>query len=301
MPLSYYKLLIRGTSYIRYLFISVYYLARMRFVAFFIFFLMGLTSHGQGNLSFEPDSNGLTGWTSISGKSGAHALKLIGAIPFSATNGSYFMVLENDSAAANPKGMVADTFAYTSSPKSLSFDAFYLPATLNQYALFTIKFIKSGTLLYNHTDTIKPIFSGVDTLAVKWNQYNFNLPTLSQQPDTCIIIFTADHTTPFTGKPILFIDYIRFSLWNVGIPISKAQKVELYPNPASNQVQLSIPTAGIQSVTITDICGKLVSQSAFGGITTAIIDVSAFINGYYQLIISDSAGKQYTEKLLIWK
>ena len=56
----------------------------------------------------------------------------------------------------------------------------------------------------------------------------------------------------------------------------------IYPNPAVNNVNLLLPSAGIYSITITDISGKIVSTSLITG-TSSQLDISSLSYGIYQI------------------
>lgn len=273
----------------------------MRFVLLLALFFFTSGSYGQVQLSFEPDSNGLSGWSTVGGKSGIYTLKMIGAIPFSATQGSYFMVVENDSLLSNPKGKITDTFPFTGMVRSVYYDAFYWPVAANQFGLIQIRLLKNGTDLINHTDTIKPIFSGIDTLALKWSTRSFDLPLYLPQPDTCIITITGDNISSNSGKPQLFIDHIRFSQWNVGVRENLKVKASVFPNPSSSQVTVKLLSNSLHAISIADLTGKEVMSFTQPNSTQTTFDVSHLNNGLYTITIQLTDGQIHTEKLVIWK
>jgi hypothetical protein len=63
----------------------------------------------------------------------------------------------------------------------------------------------------------------------------------------------------------------------------------MYPNPASNQINLAFSEDQIREITISDATGKLLISSKISGLNHRI-NISGFSSGIYFISVSDKAG-----------
>ncbi|MDQ3072109.1 MAG: T9SS type A sorting domain-containing protein [Bacteroidota bacterium] len=97
------------------------------------------------------------------------------------------------------------------------------------------------------------------------------------------------------------IDNVSFSNSSASIETLLPQPVlNIYPNPASDVINIDGTGSGIISVTITDLSGRIVFSQNGGGLTsdTVSIGTSAFTNGMYIIEVVTVQGVQ-SGKVLI--
>lgn len=92
--------------------------------------------------------------------------------------------------------------------------------------------------------------------------------------------------TPFSNANCSVLDVATFSV----------NKVSIYPNPATNQIQVSNIDGNSSEIRIFNVLGKQVLHQS--KITEKTIDISSFIRGIYLVKISVD-GKTKTQKLVI--
>jgi hypothetical protein len=77
--------------------------------------------------------------------------------------------------------------------------------------------------------------------------------------------------------------------------IAKA-KPAIYPNPATDKLFLSLPGADGFTATLTDVTGKVLQHLVAEGSQTEI-QISAYPQGIYYILLSDTKGNQWAEKI----
>lgn len=270
-------------------------------LALFILAVMWLVNcRAQRLFSFEPDSIGTTDWQKSGGRCGISNLKMVGLIPFTATAGNYFMTIENDSAASQPKGSISATFALTEIPQSLSYDYFYLPALAKQVGLLQFRFYLSGAEIAGGFDTIIPVFSGIDTIQLKWQERQLNLPPLTQLPDSCKLQWWADETTPYSSNPLLLLDNLQWSKWKVGVVGVKENILKIFPNPANTSFTIEIPDRDLVTICIKNLSGQLIVrwENPEPG---KPLDIETICSGMYIIECSTADNLFFTQKLVVCK
>ncbi len=84
----------------------------------------------------------------------------------------------------------------------------------------------------------------------------------------------------------------------MSVPSTEASAVSVYPNPASENIQVNLPAGAAQLVTIEDVSGRIVySQMHNAGASN--ISVAELPAGVYILRALDQNGKSSTEKITI--
>jgi hypothetical protein len=275
-------------------------LHHMRLVLVILAWVWFLGCRAQRIFSFEPDSLGYTGWQILGGRCGITNLKLVGLIPFTATDGNYFMALENDSSAPQPKGSVSAIIALTEMPQSISFDYFYLPYLAKQVGLLQFQFYKNGAEVSAGFDTIRPVFAGRDTIDLQWQRRQFDLPLLTQLPDSCRLQWWADVTTPFSGKPLLLLDNLQWSKWKVGLAEAKANTLKIFPNPASSNFTIGLQGLALEFVSIKNLSGQLEAVWKQPD-PTKPIDIQFLNSGIYIIECTTANNLHFSQKLVVCK
>jgi hypothetical protein len=203
------------------------------------------TNYAQFNPSFEQyDSlSRLTGWKLVSGNITGNTLKLINNIPFTATQGNFYIELSHDT-INDKKGSIANRFALNDTPSALYIDAFCVPAFVGDFA--TIKLLlttSANDTVLLMTDSIKPITApGNPTqILLRWNVYGYDLKPFyrsNQIPDSAYILIT--NSTSDAGSAILFTDNIRFSDFALGsTKASATSKISIFPNPCNGPLYIT--------------------------------------------------------------
>lgn len=272
----------------------------MRLALFILAVIWLFDCHAQRIYSFEPDSIGNTGWQNLGGRCGISNLKMVGLIPFTATAGNYFMAIENDSAASLPKGSISATFTLTEITQSLSYDYFYLPAVAKQVGLLQFRFYVNGTEATAGFDTIRPVFSGIDTIQLKWQKRQLNLPPLTQLPDSCKLQWWADETTPYSGKPLLLLDNLQWSKWKVGVVEVKENILKIFPNPANTSITIKMPGTDLITICIKNLSGQLIARWENPEPSTPL-DIETLSSGMYIIECSTANNLFLTQKLVVCK
>ncbi len=99
----------------------------------------------------------------------------------------------------------------------------------------------------------------------------------------------------------------QFSRWSgdisTAIKAPQAPAIGVYPNPASDEVTISLPTgSGTPStVTVTDMTGRTVLYELLSGTntSTARIDVSSLFSGQYHVTVTTTDGRRHTTSLIV--
>jgi len=110
--------------------------------------------------------------------------------------------------------------------------------------------------------------------------------------------------TPFAGKNYYRLSQVDFDnskhLSEIKtVEFDRIRAIKMYPNPASNLLQLEL-TEDVSSVDIIDLAGKKIKS--IDVFETASIDVKNLINGIYLVKFLDKAGTEISsEKLIVRK
>ena len=73
--------------------------------------------------------------------------------------------------------------------------------------------------------------------------------------------------------------------------------MQVYPNPATNQVKINLAVEGTANLSITDLSGRVLMQTTIAE-PTNILDISGYQTGLY-LINIQQGDKKGTFKLLV--
>ena len=75
----------------------------------------------------------------------------------------------------------------------------------------------------------------------------------------------------------------------MGIKANSANSVQLYPNPTSGKLTISLPAGGAASVKIVSVLGAEVYSETISGSTSHTVDMSGYENGSYLVQVTTSA------------
>jgi hypothetical protein len=110
-------------------------------------------------------------------------------------------------------------------------------------------------------------------------------------PDTAIVfVSSSGNIGPKEGSQ-LYIDDISFIGGDVGIvKVGQEVKVSVYPNPATDKLVISTPSANASIVHVYDMTGKIAGRYNLMN-SKATIDASAYSEGVYLYRIMDNSMK----------
>lgn len=145
----------------------------------------------------------------------------------------------------------------------------------------------------------------VEETIVKYDTTDAQIPAFGGWVDA--VDFTADSTTGYTwwangvGFPLVSIKLdslsaIKEVTWLQSLPLvgineaTAASQVNVFPNPAQNEITFAVEASKVSSIQLFDIAGRMIDSYTVSG-NTASINTSDFANGVYSytLIGNDNA------------
>jgi hypothetical protein len=76
-------------------------------------------------------------------------------------------------------------------------------------------------------------------------------------------------------------------------------ELSVYPNPATDVLNVSLKSAAAYTLCITDISGRVVYRESVTGRGLLVIELTSFQSGNYFLSVTDNSGKTGTEKFIV--
>lgn len=262
------------------------------------------------NPSFEAtDSAGkIAGWTSVQGKITRLVAAQFGSIPFTASHGNYFILLETDTGALPVKpALLEQTFAFADTPSSFYLDYLYIPENTSQHASFSLLFTRwSGTqrdtVMYTH-DTI-PVVANGNSIPIQWNTLSVNLENAYRSaalPDSAWISFSNDNSTAPGRQIRLYMDHIIFGKWAVGLDERLITAARVYPNPATDHLVVK-STEDLENalMMLTDISGRQYRITVHHSVADGcVVPLSGIPEGMYFFSINHSGRMIYHKPVYI--
>lgn len=107
------------------------------------------------------------------------------------------------------------------------------------------------------------------------------------------------------GTPKMYIDEVRVgTTWAEVVPstsgiesIANVQSFQVYPNPASSQVTVSV-NENIQSVQIFDLQGRMVNQVSNVNAMETNVNIENLSQGIYNVVVTSNNGTVYQSKMI---
>lgn len=229
------------------------------------------------------------------GSVGAAYLKLIsktvaglGVIPAIAVSGT----LDPVTMAYN------NGFAINTRPISLSGKWQYM-ANGNDAATIKV-FLTRLNPITQLRETVGTINQTLPGMVMSWGNFNFPVTyTSSETPDSCLIYLSASGAIPEAGS-YLYIDALNLVAPLATENFKTSASFSVYPNPASSNLTLDLSTlnASPESIKISDLQGKIVSET--NNITSEIHDIpiSKLANGMYFINITTKEGMSFGQKFI---
>lgn len=126
-------------------------------------------------------------------------------------------------------------------------------------------------------------------------QFTYTVPATSNKANMHAVVMLLDNNTG------AIINAKEFSLSGASIADVDAINMNVYPNPATDNVTVAFEAAGDYTITITDMAGRVVSTNAYSNLSGAqniAIPVADLMSGNY--IVSVAAeGASYNQVLVI--
>lgn len=126
-------------------------------------------------------------------------------------------------------------------------------------------------------------------------QFTYTVPATSNKANMHAVVMLLDNNTG------AIINAKEFSLSGASIADVDAIDMNVYPNPATDNVTVAFEAAGDYTITITDMAGRVVSTNAYSNLSGAqniAIPVADLMSGNY--IVSVAAeGASYNQVLVI--
>lgn len=136
-------------------------------------------------------------------------------------------------------------------------------------------------------------------MAMSWSNFSLPLTYLdSRTPDTCMIVFMSSGEEP-TANDYLYVDNLAFSGNVAGINESSVHNMQVYPNPAKNQITIECSDAIDQNGTITIV--NLIGQTVYSEPLVSnkqTLNIEQLDNGIYFVTIRSKEGTT-TQKVVV--
>jgi len=145
--------------------------------------------------------------------------------------------------------------------------------------------------LRNHgSDSIGSGELYITNTASSWTSFNINIANTSGlQPDSAWIYIISTNTESCHKNTYLVVNNISFSSLSAIAPSNEQSAIEVYPNPATDNITLaSIPT-GTAQVKVWDVMGNNIADLPVNE-TEININVSSFTPGLYIFNLLDKNG-----------
>ncbi|MCH2231293.1 MAG: T9SS type A sorting domain-containing protein [Crocinitomicaceae bacterium] len=149
------------------------------------------------------------------------------------------------------------------------------------------------------TSTYATFEPEINTIGYDWKSFNMSLFTYEivadlsyfvklENDDVWKVVFTG-----FEGSSTGVVNFTKEKVESAGVPEYMGATVDVYPNPASNILNIS-SVYSINSLSIVNASGQVV----YTGVES-MINVSNFDEGFYFMHIKDDAGNVSVEKIII--
>ena len=148
--------------------------------------------------------------------------------------------------------------------------------------------------------------TNISTIGWDWKAFNFGTFTYDIQDSLVYFVETSSGDiwkmifTGFGGSANGNFIFSKAFLGTVGIDAPVSSILNVYPNPASEILNVTLVPNKDAMLSIIDLSGKTVyTQSISAGLATHTISVDQLNTGMYLLVVSDSDGNQSIEKVQI--
>ncbi|WP_289045243.1 T9SS type A sorting domain-containing protein [uncultured Olleya sp.] len=157
--------------------------------------------------------------------------------------------------------------------------------------------VSQGALVastYNSQASVFQIYYSIDN-GTNWQLIN-NQQLLSVASTTSSYYFDQDMVTVFVGTSDLGLMEYNIDLSTLGVPefTDVDQKITVYPNPASNLINISIKNGGVSQVVLYSVTGSKIKTFN----DQSNLDISNLASGIYILQIQDLNKKMFFKRII---
>jgi hypothetical protein len=181
----------------------------------------------------------------------------------------------------------------------------FWPATTTDNMTFQIWLYENGSHIETHygTNTIlntQSVYAGYGGPTVGIRSVSKNILLTGNNLNAAATTNSPNLAVYMTGTPLQHTTYkFTYDGFVLGTGKEEAENtLAIFPNPAENQVTVSLPSAAIKSVSVVDLIGKtMLNKKAISGETAITLDLSSLATGTYVVQITDAAGNQVSKKI----
>lgn len=109
---------------------------------------------------------------------------------------------------------------------------------------------------------------------------------MESTPGSSRRFISKDNTTQSAFGPKIIIAY-EYEHDPVGIETNSLESLKLFPNPTQNSINLTSMNGDVESVTVFDLSGRMVTQQNTSGQTQVEINVEDWNNGVYLMRVNN--------------
>lgn len=115
--------------------------------------------------------------------------------------------------------------------------------------------------VYNSGTLVGGVDFRIGTEASEWTYFAMPMAYFWTSGDSAtILIASSDPDNPMGENTKLWMDQLRFADWTISVDEPTVPQVYIYPNPASDFVQVSLPVNGHTTISIKDMNGRTVLE-----------------------------------------
>jgi hypothetical protein len=157
---------------------------------------------------------------------------------------------------------------------------------------FVAAYLTKWNMTTMQRDTVATAMNPLMGMVMSWG--NFTAPftyTKGFNPDTAVIILSASGTNP-AANSYLYVDNLTFSGSVAPTSVANAAPlpgVNIFPNPATSEITVTLPDAANYSFTLSDLLGKVVRSQSVNAAQISL-NTNGLPAGEYILTVSN--GKQ---------
>jgi hypothetical protein len=81
----------------------------------------------------------------------------------------------------------------------------------------------------------------------------------------------------------------------VGLSETAQQQLRVYPNPASDQLMIELPSEGMDELVVMDITGRTVLSQEIGAVQNVSLNLNTLESGIYHLVVRNGNDYLYAK------
>lgn len=179
------------------------------------------------------------------------------------------------------------------------FDIDYIPASLDFYVKTEVSFgaVQVSIIFYDQDLVIASHDWFTSENIQEWTPVSIEMDQIDPIITHAEIVVSAQVGDLVAGDAIISVDAMGFGTTN-GVDRIKNRDLAIYPNPASNILNIQSPENTIEAITFYNITGKIIYEQSLNTLSNKI-DVSELPIGAYTVVATLKTGERASQKLLI--